>query len=152
MVARMLQHLYALDYPGNKIDLQGDLETSHVSELYTHAQMYALADEYDIKDLKDEALWKFNQVLVSKKGHSDELQTVLETIPLIYSTTLDSDRGLRDIVVIYGATNLEQIKDFPEFKSAATQAPIYVVEVLPKFLKRIEQEGGRREPCRYCWR
>ena len=145
----MMQHLYGFDYPGHKISLQDDPEPSHISEPYTHAQMYALADEYDIKDLKEEALWKFKQALVAKEGHSDELQTALATIPLIYSTTPDSDRGLRDVVAAYGATNLERIKNLTELKSAATQAPMYMIEVLPRFLTRLEEEEEEKKRIRH---
>lgn len=138
----MLQHLYGFDYSGHKKTIGDDEELSHVSELHTHAKMYALGDEYDIKDLKEEALWKFEKAMDAKKGHSDEFSHVVEVIPTVYATTPDRDRGLRDAIVAFGVKHLELIQDLPEFKSAATQVPSYLIEVLPKFLERIEH--GRR--------
>ena len=135
----MLQHLYGFDYSGHKTSIGDDEEPSHISELHTHAQMYALGGEYDIKDLKDEALWKFEKAIDAKKEHSDELPYVFEVIPTVYATTPDSDRGLRDAIVAFGARNLERVKDLPEFKSAATRVPIYLIEVLPKFFERFER-------------
>ena len=147
----MLQHIYSFDYSGHKTIIGDHEESSHVSELHPHVQMYALGDEYDIKDLKQEALWKFNKVMEAKKGQSDELTSVVGTIPAVYATTPDSDRGLRDAVVGFGASNLARMKDLPDFKSAVTQVPTYMIEVLPGFLQRSKDE---RRPykgkCRGC--
>lgn len=147
----MLQHLYTFDYSGQKTSIGDDEESSHVSELHTHSQMYALGDKYDIKDLKEEALWKFNKAIEAKKGQSDELTSVVEVIPTVYATTPESDRGLRDAVVAFGANNLAQMKDLPDFKSAVTQAPTYMIEVLPGFLDRLKDERRRyKGTCQYC--
>ena len=147
----MLQHLYSFDYSGHKISIGDDEESSHLSDLHTHALMYALGDEYDIKDLKEEALWKFKKALEANKEHGDELTTLVEVIPTVYTTTLISDRGLRDAVVAFGVDNLEQIKDLPEFKSAVTQVPVYLIEVLPGFLSRVADERKRyKGTCRCC--
>ena len=127
-----------------------DEESSYVSELHTHAQMYALSDEYDIQDLREEALWKFEQAIKAKKGHSDEFPYLVEVIATVYATTPDSDRGLRDVIVAFGAENLERMRDLPEFKSAVIRVPIYLTEVLPKFFNRLEGELGYRMKCPKC--
>ena len=139
----MLYHLYGFDYSGHKISIGDEEEPSHMSELYTHASMYALGDEYGISDLKEEALWKFKKTMEAKEGDEDELESVMEVIPVVYTTTLSSDRGLRDVVLAFGAKNLELIKDQSSFESAVTQAPTYIVEVLPIFLQRLENERKR---------
>ena len=153
LATRMLEHLYSYDYSGGKISIGDNEEKLHVSELHTHAQMYELGDEYDIKDLKEESLWKFEKALKARKGQTDELKFVIKVIPTVYSTTLESDRGLRDVVVAFGADNLERMKDMPDFKSAATEVPLYMVEVLPKFLKRLEGEKKcyRGTACLKCY-
>lgn len=150
LVTRMLEHLYGFDYSGDKICVADIEESSHVSELHTHVQMYALGDEYDMKDLKDEALWKFKKAMEAKKGQDDELECLIEVIPTIYSTTLESDRGLRDLVVTWGASSLDQMKDMPEFRSAATEVPLYTIEVLPEFLKRVEDRQKSNRTCTSC--
>ena len=151
LVARMLQHLYGFDYSGHKISIGADEEPSHVSELHTHVTMYAMGDRYDIEDLKEEALWKFKKAIEAKKGQVDEFPYFVEVIPTVYATTPDSDRGLRDIVVAFGVLNLERMKDLPEFKSAAIRVPIYLIEVLPRFFTRLENErSGRKVNCPKC--
>ena len=128
-----------------------DEESSHVSEPHTHAQMYALGDEYDIQDLREEALWKFEQAIKAKKGRSDEFPYLLDVIATVYATTPDSDRGLRDVVVAFGALNLERMRDLPEFKSAVTRVPIYLMEVLPRFFNRLEyMQAGYETSCPNC--
>ena len=147
----MLQHLYTFDYPGHKMSIGDDEESSHVSELHTHAQMYALGDEYDIDDLKKEALWKFEKAIEAKKGLSDALTDLIEVIPTVYETTPDSDRGLRDAVVAYGAKNLKQMKDLPEFRIAAILEPVYLIGVLPGFLAQCEDDRFHYgNACRRC--
>lgn len=141
----MLQHLYSIDYSGHKISIGDDEEPSYVSELHTHAQMYALADEFDIKDLKEEALWKFDHAMEAKKGHSDELITTLQVVPAIYMTTPDGDRGLRDLVAEFGAQHLERMKDLPELEDVVTRIPKFMIEVLPRYLRRLQDEKKQDE-------
>ncbi|KAM0799433.1 hypothetical protein BDR22DRAFT_890328 [Usnea florida] len=135
LAMRMLFHLYGFDYSGHKISIGDEEEPSHISELYTHASMYALGDEYGISDLKEEALWKFKRTMEAKEGDEDELESVMEVVPVVYTTTLSSDRGLRDAVVAFGAKNLNRMKDLSVFESAVTQVPAYIIEVLPGILQ-----------------
>ena len=132
----MLGHIYGSSYSGHKISIGDEEEPSHISELHTHASMYALGDEYGILDLKEEALWKFKRTMEAKKGHEDELESVIEAMPIVYTTTPSSDRGLRDAVVAFGAKNLERIKDLSGFESVVAQVPSYIVEVLRVFFLR----------------
>ena len=61
-----------------------------------HAAMHALGDKYDVTILKDTALVNFKEL--TTKSQSDLLGLV-ESIPTVYSSTLDSDRNLRDAVL-----------------------------------------------------
>lgn len=128
----MLSHLYTFDYPGRPLHYATHAtaaETSFISELHTHVQMYALGDEYDIKDLKNEALEKFQATMKGKRGKSDECTSVLEVISTIYSTTPESDRGLRDIVVAFGAERVEKMGELLEMEEVTAQVPRYTIEV-----------------------
>ena len=62
-----------------------------------HAAMYALGDKFEFSGLKDRALANFVQPALI-----NSLQTVrgfIESIPIVYSSTPDSDRRLRDVTV-----------------------------------------------------
>ena len=131
----MLQHLYLIDYSSRKITSNGTKEKSFISALHTNIMMYAMGEEYDIPDLKKEALSKFeyalNAAMNTNLELNDRLAFVLKCVPTIYTTTPDSDRGLRDLVVALGAEHLDQMKHLPSFKDVVTQLPIYIIEVLP---------------------
>ena len=131
----MVLHLYTFDYddyparPLRLLSSAAAAATSFISELHTHLKMYALGDEYGIKDLKKEALGKFQAIMKGKKGKSDECTAVLEVIPTIYSSTPESDRSLRDIVVAFGAEHVETMGDLLEMEKVTAQVPRYTIEV-----------------------
>ena len=123
-VKRLLLYLYTLDYPeeddsdvpmttdhshppclssaatevdsllGTKSDSY-DGPTSSDPRMMNNVLVYAVAEKYDILDLKDLAKSKFLTLATSKWPHI-ELYAVLETI---FSTTPDGDMGLRQIVL-----------------------------------------------------
>lgn len=66
-----------------------------VSHLLLHTRVYALAEKYDIPSLKSLARRKFEMAMACNYD-SPELPEVIEEI---YCSTIDSDRGLRDIVL-----------------------------------------------------
>ena len=57
---------------------------------------------------------------------------MLAAVPLIYLTTPENDRGLRDQVVAFGAKHVEQRHAFEELKAATSQTPEYMIEVAIK--------------------
>lgn len=61
-----------------------------------HAAMYALGDKYDVTLLKDTALFNFNKL--TTKASPRDLQGFIESIPIVYSSTPDSDRALRNAI------------------------------------------------------
>ena len=71
------------------------LGESKESNLHVHAQMYALADKYGIHDLKDLARDKFAEA-ASNDWDGSGFPIAVQTV---YSSTPESDHGLRDVVV-----------------------------------------------------
>ncbi|KAL9135501.1 MAG: hypothetical protein Q9175_003303 [Cornicularia normoerica] len=101
MVYRMLQHLYMQTYIVNLgQDEFWSLNDSWAkTRLHVHAQMYSLGDKYDLPGLKKEAARRFNEDVKISGDSKCETLTLLSVVPTVYEITLDSDRGLRDIVV-----------------------------------------------------
>ena len=101
MVYRMLQHLYMQTYIVNLgQDEFWSLNDSWAkTPLQVHAQMYSLGDKYDLPGLKKEAARRFNEDVKISGDSKCETLTLLSVVPTVYEITLDSDRGLRDIVV-----------------------------------------------------
>lgn len=83
MVSNMLRFLYIQDYQD---DYGGD------RPLLVNANMYAIGDKYRIDDLKNLAKRKFSDALEA----GWDIVSFPEIIETVYSTTLPSDRGLRD--------------------------------------------------------
>lgn len=100
MIYRMLEYLYMQDYT---VDLGFDPfwsvnDSWAQTRLHVHAQMYSLGDEYDLQGLKKEAARRFITDILIPGDKKRETLTLLSVIPTIYTTTPDSDRGLRDLV------------------------------------------------------
>ena len=82
-------------------DVVDDLESE--AHLLLHTRVYAIAEKYDIPSLKQLARSKFEMAMACYYD-SPEFASAIEEV---YCTTVDSDRGLRDIV-------LEAFKNHPQ--------------------------------------
>ena len=72
--------------------------TQHPYEF--NARMYALADKYGIGDLEDFASNSLSQLLPCPGGQRTiDAPNFVKALKVIYTTTLNSDRGLRDLVI-----------------------------------------------------
>lgn len=99
------------------------------SILHTNAEMYILGEKYDLPALKKLALVKFDNAekeMVSKAKRDH----VLSLIPLVYTGTLDTDRGLRDRMVQYVTANAKELAKDSKIKSLITENPDFVLEVI----------------------
>ena len=89
-----------------------------------HAEMFSLGDKYDCAVLKESALVKFKE-----HSNGNGVVTLLGfviSIPIVYSSTPDSERTLRDVVVekISGEPDrylLENVK--PLFQKVVFEVP-----------------------------
>ena len=89
-----------------------------------HAAMYALGDKYDLAVIKDAAKLKyFSQI--SRSGIKD-LLNFIESIPIVYSSTPDSDRQLRDAIVKKAVSHPDhflQPRVKPSFQKVLVEVP-----------------------------
>ena len=90
LVHHMLVFIYSCDY-----DDGAHRPTQHPFEF--NARMYALADKYGIDDLKDIA--KFSLSLSLPLLGAFNIPIFVKALRVIYTTTLSSDRGLRELVI-----------------------------------------------------
>ena len=68
---------------------------SYAPRMMNNVLVYAIADKYDIAELKELAKFKF-QTLISSKWPHDDFHAIAEAV---FSTTPDEDMGLRKIVL-----------------------------------------------------
>ncbi|VUC32711.1 unnamed protein product [Clonostachys rosea] len=123
-VKMMIRYFYHLDYspPGIKTaSHQTPVQLSQASRpqasatpthLVLHAQVYALGEKYGIPGLKALAATKFKNE-VDQHWHSQDFLLALKEV---YSSTVDHDRSLRDIVVQAVSAHLQllETKDFQD--------------------------------------
>ena len=94
LVHQMLAFLYFREYND-----AAHYPTQHPHEF--NARMYALADKYGIEDLKDFAKYSLSRMIPSPPCWLApfEAPIFVKALGVIYTTTLPSDRGLRDLVI-----------------------------------------------------
>ncbi len=132
LIARMLMYCYMLSWPEFKMDdsMNGvwKEEKQWVSCLDTIVKMYALGDKFDIKGLKlatrldEDNFWLYGEFIA--------------VIPLIYTTTPDTDRGLRDQAVDYGSVNWKSLWAQPGFKDKLTETGDFINDIVTKLGER----------------
>ena len=83
----LLRYFYAHDY---------HIDDTGKPPLVAHARVYAIADKYRVGLLKDLAVCNFSLALVNIQAAA--IPSFIAAIEVIYSTTLGSDRGLRDCI------------------------------------------------------
>ena len=88
----MIDFLYRGDY-------QTDVDSGEQHHAVLHAAMFAVADKYNIAALGDAAKVKFQKSIKSIVWISPDIGSFMDVIEYVYSTTPESNRGLRDIVV-----------------------------------------------------
>ena len=93
----ILRFCYGFSYSG---DNKNDKDTVY------HAEVYAKAEEFGLPDLKACALHQFH--IASNDGLTGA-QSCLQAAQTVYDSTIDSDRGLRDIVVYVVQTNFKEL-------------------------------------------
>lgn len=112
LIRRLLCHRYTTGYNDEPYDDEKDPPThimapAYVNRLYLNAQMYSIADKYDLISLKEGAADKFDVAILNIQAQqrmkpplgASLVHEIIEAIPLIYSSTPETDSGLRDIVI-----------------------------------------------------
>jgi len=116
----MIDYFYGFDY---KDEPKPKGKLKHSTEI--NVAVYAIADKYEIVDLKSLAIKKFGLAIgnfITKK------QDPLEVIRAVYETTPPNERGLRDVCVDIWTMGVINVKD-PESKSRAQR----LFEDMPQF-------------------
>lgn len=132
-----------------------------------NARMYALADKYGIVNLKDFAKYSLSLLL----PYPGDLRTFkapmfVKALRVIYTTTLSSDRGLRDLVlpaIKCCRVDLRENVDFMEMLSSGLDDGGFVTDVFDALLELAQPKTYQCTGCHvdtyperfekelYCW-
>ena len=112
---QLLRFFYTHDY---QVDI-GDCQTDdRRCPLSAHARMYAMADKHQAPLLKDLAQEKL--VPVSKGLAITAIPYIADAIRIIFTSTLPSDRGLRNTVIPTLIALKQELHDSEDFMSIIT--------------------------------
>ncbi len=130
LIREMISYCYTTDYKDIRIAMGP--EHASINPLRFHAGMYAMAEKFDLKNLKKLAEKKFFAFLemeprVRRVGKT---LSVLEAIVFIYSTTPKNDRGLRDLVVGHVAQHWYAFLALQQFKTFMAANTDFIIEVI----------------------
>lgn len=127
-VKHMIHYFYHLDYLEEqtarvrKLNIKEESfnQTHGLEEgiLIDHARMYAMGDKYGIPGLKDLALKKYDEAYLHTSAG------LANSITVAYTSTIDTDRDLRDVITKYLMQDLtcymkkakidQTVKDLPQ--------------------------------------
>ena len=117
-------YLYAYDY---HVGTNGELP------IIAHARMYAIAEKYNIPPLKELAQEKFAATLWDVNNAKDfDIPAFVAAIDIIFSSTLSTDRGLRDTILptmVHFKAELRNSNDFMGLITAGLGNLNFAVEV-----------------------
>jgi len=117
VVEAMLRFMYSFDYS----NIYG------TSTMVFDAQMYQIADKYDIPALKAESKNKFN-VAVTTGWSMDDFPLA---ITVVYESTPPEDRGLRDLVVETARKSIDKLLGSDGFCELIRKTPDFAADLIP---------------------
>ncbi len=125
-VRRMLTYLYTVDYddkcdntglasagaePATSQFEQVKADSSLIDQMIADVLVYAIADKYNIPELKELSMSKF-EALLDDESVPNKFAAVVDAV---YTTTPDTDFGLRDMVIDYCAENIDTFAESEEY-------------------------------------
>lgn len=141
----MVQYCYIMDYtdekPEESLNSGDSTEPPYISRAHTNAQVYALAEKYDIAGLKLLAKIKFDKAMVvesdhllfcSDMTHHPDMARLITIISFVYNSTPGTDRTLRDRVIGDVWKHWKHLTPMPEFHTLIAANPELMIEAVNK--------------------
>jgi len=125
IVEKMIGYLYKLDYSDSPQDCGGH------PALLINAQVYTIAEKYNIHSLKNLALRKFDEML--KNCWEDD--GFSSAIKEIYTSAPETDRGLKNIVCDCAKINVKVLLRRPDFRAILLEVTEFTVDMLDAVVK-----------------
>lgn len=99
--------------------------------LLFNAQIYAFGEKYGIPGLKELAKEKFEAAI----EHAGCDPIVCSVVSLVYKSTCDGDRGLRDVMLRIAYQNAATLGPQPEFQRTLEALPSFTLDLAREFIK-----------------
>jgi hypothetical protein len=135
------QSVLVIEKPRNAVEVD--------SPLTIHAAMYALADKYHVEGLGDVAKAKFESCL----HHHVNSEDFVTAVQIAYSSTPDSNRGLRDAVVkailVHFQVNVKEVPGLEAKLNTIDELSVLLIKSWPNKTEKPKLSVGSCFTCRY---
>ena len=122
---------------GADLEISEGATSTHDPRLMNNVLVYAIAEKYDIPDLKDMSRGKF-QILARSKWPHDGFYTLAEEV---FSTTPDTDMGLRQIVLDLCEEHFQDIFKDKDSRAGLLGIPAVGAVVLDAAVRKFDQDN-----------
>lgn len=129
MVKRMLQFCYGKGYSNEKA-ANGD--PLWCSSIHTHAEMYVLADKFEMEGLKSLAKNGFLAVMTWWMGNDNNklMPSIHRLVSSVYTGIPESDSMLRKSLVRYVQAKWKILSGDPDIKIAIAENPDFAFDII----------------------
>ena len=113
-------------------------------EFDTHVKVHAMADKFAIENLSRLAITRYTELfhswffIESENGMKDMINALLASIPLIYSSTPETNRGLREVAIEFIRTCHSYLKkgDINEtyFNEILGRVPSFAIDLIHDYM------------------
>lgn len=156
MIEYMITYLYSLKYPRETRVL-----SNMAADLLFDVKMYAVAEKYDLSLLKTQAKRAFAKLLNSKSdaitfgrlldlsseiGHGSIGELIAGLARIVYTSTPDGDRGLRDIIKKFTWRHKKILMADKELQKCIIATEGYMVDVVQSLFKDNTSEREETSP------
>lgn len=132
----MLRFMYSFDY--------NNLHST--SCMVYDAQVYQIADKYDIPALKSHSIEKFRDAITTGWSMDD----FPLAISVVYSTTPSRDRGLRDLAVETSRKNIDKLLQRDGFCELLRETADFSADLIPFLCGKVSETSMQRYTCPSC--
>jgi speckle-type POZ protein len=113
----MLRFMYSFDYNN----------AYGTSTMVFDAQVYQIADKYGMESLKTHAQEKFRNAITTSWGMDD----FPLAISIVYGSTPEQDRGLRDLTVEVSLKNIDKLLGRDDFHALLKSTADFAADLIP---------------------
>ena len=141
LIEHMMLYIYTQKYPIEVNSTPGQVRST--LDLLFDAKLYAVADKYDVPRLKDDICCAFESLLKTVGSLFSETPASFmpELIAIVYGTTPDSDRGLRDKLYVFIETHRLRILGKESVQRCAKEFDGFAADLLRIFLMDTRTHG-----------
>ena len=146
LVWKMMRYFYTLDY--STFDgAEQQPQNRFLWSLQVHANMFGMADKYQIEALKLLAAEKFTNELCEEFGSGDtrfnkSFQNLMNILEYVCEGSETTDGYLQEAVMATVIDYLEVLMPMPEFKDVLLRVPEIGFKIV---VKQVEQSQKQRE-------